>query len=96
MLANSMIQRDDDVLCARSQVVLGVLRVAWWLVWDVVVRGLGWVVGWPLWRALSLGRFPRCSIFDHGAIGAIATLVVHLTGVIVVSVLAWLCWISWR
>lgn len=91
-LSDTSILERDDTLCVRSQVVLGVMQLAWWLAWDVAVCGLGWVVGWPLWRTLSLGRFPRCSITDPGSIGAVATIVVHLSGVVAVAALAWTFW----
>ena len=91
-LTDTAILERDDTLCFRSQVVLGVMQLAWWLAWDVAVCGLGWVVGWPLWRALSLGRFPRCSITDPGSLGTVANVVVHITGVAAVTVLAWMFW----
>lgn len=90
-----MIRRDDS-LCVRSQVVLGVLLVAWWLIWDVAVCGLGWVVGWPVWRTLSLGSFPRCSVTDQASIGAAAALVVHATGLMAVSAFVWWLWMGHR
>jgi hypothetical protein len=91
-LSDTSILERDDTLCVRSQVVLGVMQLAWWLGWDVAVCGLGWVVGWPLWRVLSLGRFPRCSITDPGANGTTAAIVVHVTGVLAVTTLAWVFW----
>lgn len=91
-LTDTAILERDDTLCFRSQVVLGVMQLAWWLAWDVAVCGLGWVVGWPLWRAVSLGRFPRCSITDPGAIGPIPSLVVHVSGVVAAAALAWVFW----
>lgn len=91
-LTDTRILDSDVTLCFRSQVVLGVMQLAWWLAWDVAVCGLGWVVGWPLLRALSLGRFPRCSITDPGSLGGGASLIVHVTGVVVAAVLGWMFW----
>ena len=38
-----------DWLDAPKGLVLGVLRVLWWLAWDVCIETVAWSVGW-CWR----------------------------------------------
>ena len=42
-----------------KSIVLGVLRVLWWLAWDLCVQTVGWSIGWCVLRVLTLGRYPE-------------------------------------
>ena len=41
-----------------KSILLAVLRVLWWLAWDVCVQTVGWSIGWCVLRVLTLGRYP--------------------------------------
>ncbi len=38
--------------------LVGALRLMWWLAWDLLVETIGWTIGWFFWRMVSVGRFP--------------------------------------
>ena len=42
-----------------KSILLAVLRVLWWLAWDVCVQTVGWSIGWCVLRVLTLGRYPE-------------------------------------
>lgn len=68
------------------------LRFLLWLGWDMLLLGVGWAIGWPLCRLLSLGRMPSvgfrqahdASLTEQVFVGALgfAALAATLWGVL--------------
>ncbi|HST45282.1 MAG TPA: hypothetical protein VLK29_08665 [Luteimonas sp.] len=46
-------------------------RFLLWLAWDFMVLTIAWSIGWPVWRALTLGRFPHVGLgeYEHAGTG---------------------------
>lgn len=47
-----------DWLDTPKSIVLGVLRVLWWLAMDLLIQTVGWSIGWCVLRVLTLGSYP--------------------------------------
>ena len=52
-----------------------------WLIRDFCLEIIGWYVGWPVLRLLTLGFYPRVSIGDSQTAGWLDQWVVELVGV---------------
>jgi hypothetical protein len=67
----------SDWLDAPKALLLGLLRLLWWLAVDLCIETIAWSVGWCVLRVLTLGRYPgeRLGEFD-AASGGTALLVV--------------------
>lgn len=64
-------------------------RFVLWLAWEVLVLMVPWYVGWPIWRVVSLGRYPETAIGDQEEAGTLETVLVWGTGLVVIGALAW-------
>lgn len=73
---------------------LWVARVLWWLGWDFMIRAVGWAIGWPIWRALTLGYFPDTGFRDLEGTSFWVGLLVELTGLAALAAL--IGWLSQR
>jgi hypothetical protein len=70
---------------------LWVLRVLWWLAWDLLLRTIGWSIGWAIWRAVTFGRYPDADISELDDMAFWPGLMIELTGLIALAVgLFWL------
>ena len=82
---------DGGLLKAAARIVLAVLRALLFIGWDLLFEVVGWTIGWPVYRVLSFGRFPKEHIRNHEAASWFTCLVVDLTGLaILATVIAWL------
>ena len=81
-----------DPLSAPKAIVVGMLRVLWWLGWDFLVQTVGWCVGWPIVRAVTLGRFPQERFGDIHQAHWAHELVVEAVGLAVLAAAIW--WLS--
>ncbi len=53
-----------------DDLISGLLKLLWkalvnlflWVIWEVIFQLIGWYVGWPVCRVLTLGSLPRQSI----------------------------------
>ena len=81
-----------DLLTAPKTLLLGILRALWWLGWDFLVQTVGWSIGWPIARVLTLGRFPHVRF--GGVLEAHWTheLVVEVLGLAALATAIW--WLS--
>lgn len=66
-----------------------VLRFLLWLAWDFLVWSIAWGLGWPVWRALTLGRFPHVGIRDYEDAGVLEAFLVCGTGLAVLGAALW-------
>lgn len=78
-----------DWLDAPKGLVLGVLRVLWWLAWDVCIETVAWSVGWCVLRLVTLGRYPqeRFGGVDDARTGTAA--LVEIVGLVVLALGIW-------
>ena len=78
-----------DWLEAPRGLVVGVLRVLWWLAWEVCIQTVGWSVGWCVLRIVTLGRFPqeRFGGVDEAETGT--AILVEIVGLLVLAVGIW-------
>ena len=71
-----------------------VVRALIWLIWETCFQVIGWYVGWPLCRGLTLGTFPRESISQHEDAGLLTHFVVSMVGLVaLIALAAWLTWL---
>lgn len=72
-----------------KSILLAVLRVLWWLAWDVCVQTVGWSIGRCVLRVLTLGRYPeeRLGGVDEASSGT--AIVVELVGLVVLAAGIW-------
>jgi hypothetical protein len=78
-----------DWLDAPRGLVVGVLRVLWWLAWEVCIQTVGWSVGWCVLRIVTLGRFPqeRFGGVDDAEKGT--AILVEIVGLVVLALGIW-------
>ena len=72
---------------ARPLLALG--RFLLWLAWDFLVYTIFWTMGWPLWRLLTLGRFPHVGIRGYEDAGAVEALLVCSVGLAALLAALW-------
>jgi len=70
----------DLLLRPVASALLWIARVLWWLGWEFFVETIGWSIGWPICRALTLGRFPDTGFRDQEETSWWASLLVELVG----------------
>ena len=68
---------------------LWVARALWWLGYEFAIRTVGWTIGWLIWRAFTLGRFPDTGIREIDETALWASILVEVTGL---AALAWTIW----
>ena len=62
---------------------LGLLtRFLIWLIMELFFEVTAWYVGWPICRALSLGRLPRESIGEHELAAPLTRFTVSVVGIL--------------
>jgi hypothetical protein len=79
-----------DFMDVPKRLVLGLLRVLWWLAIDVGVQMVGWSVGWLFLRAITWGRLPSQPWDQTDAPPSFVHLLVSLLGVIVLALAIYL------
>jgi hypothetical protein len=72
-----------------KSILLGVLRVLWWLAWDFCVQTVGWSIGWCVLRVLTLGRFPEERLGGVDEAGTYTAFVVEVVGLGVLAAGIW-------
>ena len=75
-------------LLARA--LLWVLRALWWLAWDFMVLTVAWSTGWPIWRLLTIGRFPHAGFREYEESGTGEAFLVCGTGFALLGGAIWL------
>ena len=75
-------------LAARPLVL--VARFLLWLVWDLLLLSVAWGIGWPIWRMLSLGRFPHVGFWQFQESGEGEAFLVCGVGVVFLVAMIWL------
>lgn len=78
-----------DWLDAPKGLVVGVLRVLWWLAWDFCIQTVGWSIGWCVLRLATLGRYPpdRLGGVDDADTGT--AILVEIVGLVVLASGIW-------
>jgi hypothetical protein len=67
------------------------LRILWWLAWELLVRTIGWTIGWAIWRTLTFGRYPDADIGELDEMAFWPGVMIELTGLIALAgALFWL------
>lgn len=75
-------------LLARPLLLLG--RFLLWLAWDFFVFAILWTIGWPIWRLLTLNRFPHVGIGEYEDSGFMEALMVCAVGLAALLAVLWL------
>lgn len=65
-------------------------RLLLWLAWDFLFLTIAWSIGWPIFRVLSLGRFPHVGIGDYEESGTGEAFLVCSVGFAVLTGTVWL------
>jgi len=69
-----------------------ILRFLLWLAWDFLVLTIAWGLGWPVWRVLTLGRFPHAALRDYEEAGVLEAILVCGTGLAMLGGALWLAY----
>ncbi len=64
-------------------------RFLLWLAWDLFFHTIAWVIGWPIWRLLTLGRFPHVGIGEYDESGTGEAILVCGVGLAVLGAVVW-------
>lgn len=88
-----MIEVEDLLFRPVARIALIVARALWWLGWEFLVQTVGWSIGWPIWRLLTLGRFPDTGFGDLDETSWWAATLVELTGLAALAVAIFLLFI---
>ena len=78
-----------DILDVIARPLLYVLRGALWLVWEAFVLTVAWWVGWPVWRLLTLGRFPHAGFNGDDEAGTRELVLVCTVGLALIGSVTW-------
>jgi hypothetical protein len=78
-----------DWLDAPKGLVVGVLRVLWWLAWDFCIQTVGWSIGWCVLRLLTLGRYPIEPLGGVDSAPGSTAFSVEVVGLTVLAVGIW-------
>ena len=78
-----------EILELAARPVFLLARFLLWLAWDLVVLTIAWSIGWPVWRALTLGRFPHVGISEYEASGTGEAFLVCGAGFAVLLAVIW-------
>jgi hypothetical protein len=65
-----------------------VIRGLIWVIWELCFWELGWYIGWPIWRAISFGYYPKEKITDQNYVNTFSGFIVSLTGIVALISLA--------
>ena len=65
--------------------VLWIARALLWLGWDLIVRTIGWSIGWVFFRTITFGRFPDTGIGDIEQTSFGYSLIIELTGLLLLA-----------
>ncbi|MGY0561176.1 hypothetical protein ACW7G2_10725 [Luteimonas sp. A277] len=79
----------SEIFDPLSRPVAAAARFVLWLLWEVLVQRVPWYVGWPLWRVVTLGRFPGAAIDEQDEAPGFEEVVVWVTGFLVILGLSW-------
>lgn len=80
----------NDAIDFLTRPLLAVARGVMWVVSEFFFHIVLWCIGWPLWRLLSLGRYPETGFGDGEEAGTIETILVSGLGLAVLAGLGWL------
>jgi hypothetical protein len=69
--------------------LLWLARGLLWLAWDFFVFGIAWSIGWPIWRALTFGRFPHVDYREYDDAGFFEIVLVSGVGLGVLAGAVW-------
>lgn len=58
-------------------------------VWDLIREYLGWRLGWPVVRGVSLGHFPETGWNDSEHADEFEAIVVCVVGFVMLALLGW-------
>ncbi len=72
----------DGALKGLLRLVSIVVRVLIWLIWEFCFETVAWYVGWPVCRAISLGKLPQESITDHERASSLTNFIVSMVGLV--------------
>lgn len=72
----------DGALKGLLRLVGIVVRVLIWLIWEFCFETVAWYVGWPVCRAISLGKLPQESITDHERAPSLTNFIVSMVGLV--------------
>lgn len=78
-----------DWLDAPRGLVLGVLRLLWWLAWDVCIESVAWSVGWCVLRVVTLGRYPQERLGGVDGADTGTAVLVEIAGLVSLALAIW-------
>ena len=68
---------------------LWLARALWWLGFEFMIRTVGWSIGWLIWRAFTLGRFPETGIRELDDTVLWASIMVEITSLAALAGVIW-------
>ncbi len=74
---------------AIKPIIVGLLRLLWWLIWDACFHTIGWFVGWSVLKILALGRFPALAYHEQEYANAWLAFAVEVSGIALIAALLW-------
>lgn len=72
----------EGIVRIAAQTILVVVRFLIWFTWEVMCETVLWYIGWPVVRAVTLGKFPKQSITDSDSETPLMFFLVAITGLV--------------
>lgn len=79
----------EDALTLFGRPLLALVRLAWWLFWDVCFHTIPWWIGWPICRVVTFGRFPHAGWSEYEEAGFSEAIIVCGVGLAVLAGALW-------
>lgn len=75
----------EGILKAGFRIILIILRVIYFISWELFVEYVGWVVGWCICRVMTIGHYPKYKINSNEDEPLLTVLVVNGIGIFVIA-----------
>jgi hypothetical protein len=79
-----------DFLELLAKPMFSIARFLLWLACDLMFETIAWVVGWPVVRLLSFGKFPSARIVEYERAETGEAFITCITGFGVLVAIIWL------
>jgi hypothetical protein len=71
-----------------------VVRILWYFAWDLCLHEIGWYVGWPIVKIITLGKYPTCRYSEDERASRMEAGIVYIVGFVFLIVAgALLTWV---
>jgi|TARA_Y100000296_G_scaffold7231_1_gene8659 hypothetical protein len=75
----------EGIIKAGLRIILIILRVIYFIGWELFVEYVGWAVGWCICRVITIGHYPKYKINSYEDAPLSTVLVVNGIGIFFVA-----------